>query len=299
MSARSTPRPLRTPGALARLACALLLAAVAHAHAALRDGEPPPYIPTPQLVVDRMLGLAKVGSNDVVVDLGSGDGRIVITASQRLGARGLGVELYDHLVQLARKNAAAAGVADKARFVQQDALRTDLSTASVLTLYLGPELNEKLMPRILDTMRPGSRVVSHDFPISVWQPDAVERFDVPEKNFGRGGESTIMLWIVPAAAAGRWRAQIALPDGTRTEEFSIGQNFQKVEGVVHRGNASPALKNATLEGPRLRFEMPDGQAYDANVEGDTMKGVVRVVQRSETRTVGFTARRISARPDLP
>jgi hypothetical protein len=277
--------------------------ATATARAALRDGEPPPYITTPQLVVDRMLTLAKVGADDFVVDLGAGDGRIVVTAARRWGARGLGVEIRGDLVALGRKNAEQAGVADRARFEMQDALRTDLAQASVLTLYLGPELNEKLMPRILATMRPGARVVSHDFAIGVWQPDAVERFDVPEKNFGRGGESTIMLWIVPAEASGRWRAEFAGPDGARTEEFSIGQAFQKIQGVLHRGNPGAALRNATLNGPRIRFDAPFGTgdgtlAVSAAIEGDTMKGSVRIEERNRSQTVPFTARRIERRPDL-
>jgi len=300
----ATDRPARGGhrAGLVLLALALSLA-TATARCALKEGEPPPYITTPQLVVDRMLTLAKVDADDFVVDLGAGDGRIVVTAARRWGARGLGVEIRSDLVALGRKNAEQAGVADRTRFEMQDALRTDLAQASVLTLYLGPELNEKLMPRILATMRPGSRVVSHDFAIGVWQPDAVERFDVPEKNFGRGGESTIMLWIVPAEASGRWRAEFVGPDGARTEEFSIGQAFQRIEGVLHRGNPGAALRNATLNGPRVRFDAPVGTGdgtltFSAAVAGDTMKGSVRIEERNRSQTVPFTARRIKSRPDL-
>src|SRR5262249_33100609 len=152
-----------------------------------QDGQPPPYIGTPELVVQRMLTLAKVGETDTVIDLGSGDGRIVIYAARHMKARGIGVEMAAGLVEESRRNAIKAGVDGRVRFIAQDARKADLREATVLTLYLSPDLNFELMPRILGTMRPGSRVVSHDFGIGAWSPDAAERFDVPEKNYGRGG----------------------------------------------------------------------------------------------------------------
>ena len=201
---------------------ALALAAMLAATAAVAQSESPPprdapYFPTPQSVVDRMLELAKVGPGDFVIDLGSGDGRIVIHAARHMQARGIGVEMMENLVETSRRNAAKAGVEDRVRFIVQDARAADLREATVLTLYLGPDLNVELMPRILATMRPGARVVSHDFGISGWTPDAAERFEVPEKNHGCGGESAIFLWIVPADVAGRWQA--AVGEGANSRSF--------------------------------------------------------------------------------
>jgi len=289
----------------ARLLMLLVLLAPATGWAALQEGQPPPYITTPQQVVERMLALAKVTADDFVIDLGSGDGRIVITAAQRYGARGMGVDITRDLIAKSVQNAEAAGVGARTRFVLQDALLTDLAPASVLTLYLGPELNEKLIPRILSNMRPGTRVISHDFGLGSWQPDAIERFNVPEKNFGRGGESTVMLWIVPANAAGRWRAEFEHPDGRRTEEFSLGQDYQRLDGVLHAAAGGRALAQARLEGARVSFTVApesgsrDGaRAYSGAIAGDTITGSVRIEGRGDVRPVPFTARRIKTRPDL-
>jgi SAM-dependent methyltransferase len=285
------------------LAAGAAFAFALRAAGALQEGRPPPYIVTPAQVVERMLLLAQVTAADTVVDLGSGDGRIVIHAAKRHGARGLGVEMSAELVALSRRNAESEGVAARARFVQQDALAADLSVASVLTLYLGPELNEQLLPRILDTMRPGSRVVSHDFAIGTWTPDKVERMDVPEKNNGRGGESTIMLWIVPANAAGRWRASVGA-GSTQTLEFSIAQQFQFIDGALHAADGAQRFAAATLSAERIVLQLPAtaapglaGAVVSARVEGDTMSGTLRRAG-SASRPVPFAARRLRSRPDL-
>jgi SAM-dependent methyltransferase len=299
------PHIQRKPTIPALFAAQIALCVLAAgANAALVDGFPPPHIGTPERVIERMLALAKVGPEDTVVDLGSGDGRIVIHAAKRLNARGIGVELMPDLVEMSRRNAERAGVADRVKFLAQNALVADLREASVLTLYLGPELNDKLMPRILQTMRPGARVVSHDFAISNWTPDAAERFDVPEKNHGRGGESSIYLWIVPANAAGRWQA--TLGEGARAEviELSIGQQFQFIEGALHAGSRNIGLRAAKLSGDRISFELPDDAAMrrttaviDARIEGDRMLGSVSM-GAAEAGRIPFVARRIHSRPDL-
>jgi len=271
----------------------------------LREDRPPPYIATPQQVVDRMLEIADVTKDDFVIDLGCGDGRIVITAARRFGARGLGVEIDAGLVAKARALAREVGVAERTRFEMQDALATNLAEASVLTLYLGPDLNERLMPRILSTMRPGARVVSHDFPLGVWQPDRIERFDVPEKNFGRGGESLVMLWLVPARIHGRWRAQIEESGATRIEEFSIAQTYQRFEGATHRGARSAEFLDTRLEGARVSFGIAPDDAHtapryvDARVDGEIMTGMLRTTTGGSARHLPFSARRLSERPHLP
>ena len=273
----------------------------ADALAALQDGKPPPYIGTPERVVERMLALAKVGADDTVVDLGSGDGRIVIHAAKHLRARGIGVEMLEYLVEISRRNAAKAGVDDRVRFIVQDARAADLREATVLTMYLGRDLNLEMLPRILATMRPGARVVSHDFGIGAWAPDATERFEVPEKNEGRGGESVIYLWIVPANVAGRWRA--TLGENARTFEFSLAQQFQFIVGAVHANAKDLPLPSASLRGDRIAFELPEGiglkrgSSVSAQATGDRMVGVVRT-DAADSAPVSFVARRIQARPDL-
>jgi precorrin-6B methylase 2 len=311
----------RTPW-LAACCCALL---VRHAGIARGQGEQPPFVVTPNQVVDRMLSLAKVGPGDVLIDLGSGDGRIVIQAAKRFGARGLGIEMDASLVELSRATARREGVAERARFERGDALATDLAPASVLTLYLSPELNERLLPRIL-AMRPGSRVVSHDFALSNWTPDRVERLNAPEKNNGRGGESVLMLWIVPADAAGRWRATIQdAPSSTvnqdaprrqadndaprrqadndaprRVVEFSLGQQFQFVAGGLHGPGRAPLPFAASLSGDRITLQLPaqGGAAGEvhARIDADTMTGTW--VAAGGGVSMPFEARRIAARPDL-
>jgi len=267
--------------------------------AALLDGQPPPYIVTPQRVAERMLEVAKVRAADHVIDLGSGDGRIVIAAAKRFGASGLGVELRGDLVAMSQRTAEREGVAERARFAQQDALLTDLSKATVLTLYLGPELNEKLMPRILATMRPGARVVSHDFGIGLWTPDHAEQLNVPEKNDGRGGESAIMLWIVPGNAAGRWKATIGSGNAARALEFSVAQQFQRIEAAVHAGAGTQAISGARLVAERISLPLPGAgaQVIHARIEGDRMTGSVGT-SAADPASLPFVAQRIRARPDL-
>jgi precorrin-6B methylase 2 len=301
------PRPAVAPLSVASPSIAslfaLLILAFGFAQAALAREEAgnPPFVTTPQQVIERMLALAKVSANDTLIDLGSGDGRIVVHAAKRYGARALGVEMSAALVASSRAAAAREGVANLVRFEVGDVLNADLAPASVLTLYLSPGLNERLLPRILATMRPGSRVVSHDFPLSTWMPDAVERLDVPEKNYGRGGESVVMLWIVPADAAGVWRASVTGDGSVRRFEFSLAQQFQRIEGAIPT-DRNPATVQASLVGPRIVLAFPrsaatgPGATVRASIEGDTMKGVW-VLQTTE-QAVPFEARRIRARPDL-
>src|SRR5215212_3089923 len=153
------------------------------------------YVPTPQVVVDEMLRMAKIGPNDFLIDLGSGDGRFVITATKKYGARGFGVDLDTYLLRLARKNAETAGVADRASFVEQNLFETDLSQATVISSYLLPQMNLKLRPKIL-ALKPGTRVVAHDYHMGDWYPDAQKDIPVPEKVVGTPGVSYIYMWVV-------------------------------------------------------------------------------------------------------
>lgn len=266
----------------------------------LSEGETPPFVVTPERVVDRMLEMAQVRPTDTVMDLGSGDGRIVIRAAEKFGARAIGVELDARLVALSRAQAQRAGVAERVRFERGDALLADLRPASVLTLYLGPNFNERLLPRILSTMTPGSRVLSHDFGLGTWRPDRTERLYVPEKNHGRGGDSFLMLWIVPADAAGRWRVEDYTATGAHAVEFSIRQQFQVVEGVLHAAGRDLAFPAAELRGKALEFTLPSpgGPAREISVaiEADRMHGTIRV--QPDAAPIPFSARRIRSRPDI-
>lgn len=226
-----------------------------------------PFITTPPEVVARMLQLARTGAQDFVIDLGSGDGRIVIHAATAHGARGLGVELDESLVAQARENARRAGVAERARFEAADALRTDLSGASVVTIYLLPFLLDQLRPRLLAQLRPGSRVVTHAFKMTGWAPDRAEVVRLSARHEGQGDESRIFLWIVPAEARGTWRA----PGGW---QLHIHQNHQQVEVEAARDGKPLAVSAARLEGDALEFSGPEF-AFRGRVQGDRLAGELR------------------------
>lgn len=231
---------LRGAAAAALLALVLPLAAQ----------EEVPFIVTPDHVTLAMLELARVGPNDVVLDLGSGDGRIVITAARRFGARGLGVELVPELVQRSRDFARRAGVAERAEFREQDLFKTDLTQASVITMYLLPEVNLQLRPALL-RLAPGTRVVSHDWDMGDWPPDRTLTLDVPDKQVGLEKKSRVHLWTVPARVDGLWWAA----GGAR---LSLAQNYQAVRGAWMRaGTTTPAAGQplaGRLDGRSLRIE---------------------------------------------
>jgi len=199
-----------------------------------------PFVVTPDRVTLAMLELARVSPTDVVLDLGSGDGRIIITAARRFGARGLGVELVPELVQRSRDFARRAGVAERTEFREQDLFKTDLTQASVITMYLLPEVNLQLRPALL-RLAPGTRVVSHDWDMGDWPPDRTLTLDVPDKPVGLEKKSRVHLWTVPARVAGLWCAG----DGSR---LSLAQTYQTVRGAWLRAGVTPAAGEHTLAG---------------------------------------------------
>src|SRR5687767_13674318 len=221
-----------------------------------QEGKDVVWVPTPQVVVDKMLDMAKVTKDDFVIDLGSGDGRTVITAAKR-GARALGVEYNPEMVALSKRNAAKEGVGEKAQFVEGDIFETDFSKATVITLFLLPELNVKLRPKILD-MKPGTRVVSNSFTMGDWQADRTQ--NVSEKE-GCTAYCTAYLWIVPAKVEGKWK----LPDG----ELTLKQTYQNVTGTLGSG----AVKGK-LNADQITFTA-GGKEYTAKVSGDTMSGTIK------------------------
>ena len=260
---------------------------IAHAE----DIDAGPYVPTPQYIVDRMLRMAAVSAKDYVIDLGSGDGRIVITAAKNFGARGMGVDISEKLVDLATTNSHKERVSDKVRFVRQDAFKTDIKAASVLTLYLLPKFVLDLRPKMLNELKPGSRIVSHDYSLGDWEPDNRVTFDSPEKEAINGSTTTTLYYyVVPARVAGTW--QIALPDGLpdRTLPLLLSQSYQSVSGNV--GDArGRTLSHALLRGDRIEIGVPaSGGIYQlaGQVSGDRMTGTVEVKGKGK---LPFTATR--------
>lgn len=240
----------------------LLLALLAPLPAASRDLDVP-FVVTPDAVTMAMLQIAGVGPDDYVIDLGSGDGRIVITAAKRFGARGLGVEIVPDLVQKSRENARIAGVTSRAFFREQDLFKTDLSPASVITMYLLPEVNLQLRGKLL-RLRPGTRIVSHDWDMADWQPDKSITVDAPDKPIGREKLSRVHLWIVPARVQGDW-CGIGKHKG---QTLRLAQEFQRFRGELAKGNdtfgfqgkiagetiAARGQVNLFVEGDRLRAQ---------------------------------------------
>ena len=238
-----------------RVLLCLFLAARACAVAAQDTEWRVPFITTPDEVVERMLALAGTRADDYVVDLGSGDGRIVIAAARRYGARGLGIELDEALVRTSRENAQRAGVADRASFIQGDVLTADFSRASVVTVYLLPDLIGRLQPRFLKDLEPGTRIVSHAFRMTGWRPDASETLRVAGPHPGQGEESTLYLWIVPAEVRGTWAGA-----GMRVR---IEQNFQEIDVA--------GATEATLRGAEIAWRSPQGR-FHGRVQGERIVG---------------------------
>lgn len=218
-----------------------------------QSGKDVVWVPTPQVLVDRMLDMAKATPEDNLIDLGSGDGVTVITAAKR-GIRAKGVEYNPKMVELARRNAERAGVSDLATFEEGDIFETDFSNADVLTLFLLPSLNEKLKPIILD-MTPGTRVVSNSFPMGDWEAD--ERAVLTDESCSSW--CTALLWIVPAKVDGTWQ----LGD----QELTIKQTYQKFEGTL----GSEAISEGRLNGTEISFQAGSA-TYTGTVDGDSISG---------------------------
>jgi len=215
-----------------------------------------PFITTPDEVVERMLAFAGTRADDLVVDLGSGDGRIVITAARKYGSRGLGVELDGKLVQISRENARNAAVADRVEFVQGDVLLADFSKASVVTLYLLPDLISQLQSKFVE-LQPGTRIVSHSFRMTGWRPDRSESMKVTGPHVGQGDESTLYLWIVPANVRGIW-----MVDGKRVR---IDQDYQQID--------VEGASDARLSGAEVSWRWPQG-AFRGRVLGNRIAGEI-------------------------
>jgi hypothetical protein len=274
-------------GILLPLACAgVITAGTAHA-----ENQPSvPYVPTPQAVVDRMLAMGRVTAQDYLIDLGSGDGRIVVTAAKKLGARGFGVDLNPVRISEANDNARRNGVTDKVAFYQRDLFETDLSQATVITMYLLPRVNLALRPKLLD-LKPGTRLVSHDFDMGDWKADDYVRLVADDKFSGAGGDSDVYLWIVPAKIAGAWRVQLPVAGKPQTYDLSFEQKYQQVSGTVRVNGRTMMIQGAKLRGDELTF------SFVADVNGATVKHEFsgRVAGERMSGQAALSGSRIAAR----
>lgn len=280
--------------ALGAMVLALALAAPCRAQSWAWDDGTVPFVVSPEEIVDRMLRIADVGKGDYLIDLGSGDGRIVIGAAQR-GARALGIDIDPSLVERGRENARAAGVAGRTEFVAKDLFETDLGAASVITMYLLPEVNLKLRPRLL-ALNPGTRLVSHDWDMGEWEPDETILLRTPEKPVGLGGKSRVYLWIVPADMHGNWTWAFA--DHGGQWRFDIGQQFQAVRVQARAGRQDLVVRATRLRGREIRMlvtGLVDGRAWNhffkGTIEGDEIRGEVLVSNGERQRTLPWIAKK--------
>ena len=224
-----------------------------------QEGKDVIWVPTPQALVDKMLDMAKVTAKDYVIDLGSGDGRTVITAAKR-GSKALGIEYNPDMVELSKRNAAKEGVSDKASFAKADLFESDFSQAQVITMFLLPEINIRLRPKILD-LKPGTRIVSNSFTMGDWSSD--ETNTVKE---GCVSYCTAYLWIVPAKVEGSWQ----MPQG----ELTLKQTYQMLTGTLKSGATSSAIANGKLNGDQISFSA-GGVEYSGRVSGNTIEGLAK------------------------
>jgi hypothetical protein len=240
-----------------------------------QEGKDVIWVPTPQALVEKMLDMAKLTPQDIHYDLGSGDGRTVITAAKR-GAQAFGVEYNPDMVALSERAAAKEGVSARAKFINGDIFQTDFSRATVLTLYLLPSLNLKLRPTIL-TMKPGTRVVSHAFNLDEWQPDQTESVE------GR----TAYLWIVPAPVEGTWRWN-GSGGGPKEYQLRLRQQFQKIEGDVQLDGRRGELRDVKLRGDQISFTVIDASGarrdFSGRVAGNSIQGATKSLSASGDAT---------------
>ena len=235
-----------------------------------------PYVPTPGRVVEEMIELAGITTNDFVIDLGSGDGRLVITAAKKHQASGFGVDIDSRLVALSNRNAREAGVADRVQFFERDMFQTDIGKASVLMLYVLPDFMTRLRSKVRVELRPGARVVAHDYHMGEWQPDRMITLTVPEKVQVNGTDKAYLyLWIIPAPVKGSWR--LSLDSGSKAQELNVifGQEYQVLSATAERAGKPVIVENPELRGDEITFGLRLGARrwqLEGKVAGDRIEG---------------------------
>jgi SAM-dependent methyltransferase len=238
-----------------------------------------PYEPSAEEIVGIMIQMAEVGSQDLVYDLGCGDGRIVIAASQRTGARGVGVDLDPERIKESRENAEKANVTERVNFFQQDLFQTEIRQATVVMLYLYPEVNLRLLPKLLNDLKPGTRVVSHSHDMGAWEPDRTQIASNGHK---------IHFWVIPANITGTWEWE--MPGEKEHYSLRLSQRFQKISGALQIGSYEIPVKSAVLRGDRVQFTVEqlskgEGQTwrFSGQVQGHLLEGTVEGMGSQEKR----------------
>lgn len=253
------------------------------------------YVPTPQIVVDTMLSMANIGPKDFLIDLGSGDGRIVITAAKQHGASGFGVDLDRYLLKLANQNAQKAGVTGKVHFVEQNLFETDLSRATIISSYLLPEMNLRLRPTVM-ALKPGTRLVAHDYHFGEWEPDEQRELIVPGKTVGQPGVSFVFFYVVPARVPGKWQSLVNIGGRDTPLEFNLEQEFQDLEGSVEIRDRKTVLRGR-LTGEQIRIVAGgrDGIArheFNGRVIGGFIQGTLTIGEGAKRQRVEWIAKQI-------
>ena len=232
-----------------------------------------PFVPTRNEVLDVMLSMAKVTKDDVLYDLGCGDGRIVVTAAKLSGCRGVGIDINPVRIAESKENAAKAKVTDKVRFIEQNLFEADIHEATVVTLYLLPEVNLKLRPNLIKQLKPGTRVVSHNYTMGEWDADDYKEVEVKDSTHD------VYFWVVPANVSGAWRVNILSAAGNKEYKITLNQKFQHVFGAFASGAMNRPLQEFTITGDKVVFSLEDGSGekafrmgFEGKVSGDSMSG---------------------------
>ncbi len=283
--------------------------------AAAQDVEPEvPFVPTPLIVVEQMLKMVQVGKDDVLYDLGCGDGRIVITAAKKFGCRGIGIDIDPERIRDSRKNAIEAGVQDRVQFKQMDLFQADISEATVVTLYLLTEVNLRLRPILLRELKPGTRVVSHEFNMGKWEPDesttvrtgdqenpfVEDYWNLYEMDYWDSHQ--VYFWIIPANVTGTWK--VTIPDITGKNELTLklDQEFQRVRGEAFE-DISPLpvfIKDEKIKGNILQFTIErklkgrtETMHFEGRVESHIMQGILKIEGRPGKEKIQWKAKRVN------
>jgi protein-L-isoaspartate O-methyltransferase len=235
-----------------------------------------PYVPSPQSVVADMLRYADVGPSDFLVDLGSGDGRIVLTAAKVFGARGFGVEIKDELVKKSNEAAKNEGLAERVRFLKQDLFKTDLSQATVITMYLLPDTVNLLKDKFLSELRPGTRIVSHDYPLTGWLPEKQEQFELEEKiNISGVTTTVIYVYLVPAKVAGKWQATLPAQISKEPIVLDLRQQITRIYGSARINGKEFPVQSSKIRGEKITFQLAGVKGeFTGQVKGKRIDGML-------------------------
>ncbi len=254
-----------------------------------------PFVPTPHEVVAEILRLADVRSDDVLYDLGCGDGRIVVTAAKKYGCRGVGIDIDPERIQDSKENAAKEGVEDRVRFIQSDLFEADISEASVVTLYLLSRVNIRLRPKLFSDLKPGTRVVSHDFDMDEWEADEISHLEDDWETH------TVFFWIIPADVSGTWKWTVPGLAGQNEFTLNLEQEFQMLQGTASEGSSSVpvSIKEDKIKGAELEFVLERNAGgnnarlvFKGKANGDTIKGTVTIEGSADNKAFEWSAARI-------